>query len=850
MTPEREPRPRSPRGPAPTARPPSSTGDIAIFHQILHDGWRLSSTTGPVPAHIAGRVLPARVPGSVHLDLLAAGLIPDPYLDRTEEELAWAHRTGWHYTLTFDAAAPAPGERVDLAFDGLDTVATVELNGRPLGSTANMHRAYRFDTRQALRCGTNELVVAFRPALEYAEEAERELGRPHNYPHPFNTIRKMACSFGWDWGPDLQTAGIWKPIRLERWATARLASVRPLVTVGDHGIGRVELHAEVERAKADDDSDLVLAIQVAGRQAHVQVPAGNTSATVTLEASDVALWWPHGYGDQPLYDLDVELRDAAGRQLDTTTRRIGFRTITVDVAPDETGTPFTVVVNGRPVFVKGANWIPDDHFLTRITRERLAHRVDQALGAHINLLRVWGGGIYETEDFYDVCDERGMLVWQDFPFACAAYPEEEPLRSEIEAEARENVTRLVSHPSLALWNGANENMWGYRDWGWRAELDGRTWGHGYYTELLLRIVAELDPTRFYAANSPYSPGHPVDQVHPNDADHGTRHEWQVWNEVDYTAYREHVPRFCSEFGFQGPPTWATLQRWIHDWPLTPTSPAFLLHQRAEDGNGKLERGFAPHLPRPTTFADWHWTTQLNQARAVAFGIEHFRSWWPRTAGAIVWQLNDCWPVTSWAAIDGDGRPKPLYYALRHAYAPRLLTIQPRDGRRVLVAVNDTDAGWRGTARAERQSFDGHGKDTAVIEFDVAPRSVTHLDLPGSLLEPDAPEREVLVVTSGAVRVVQPFLEDRELAYEAKALTAHATAVEGGYRVDVHAASFVRDIALLADRVAPDAEVDDMLVTLLAGESHAFLVRNAAHLDPAELTAPPVLRTANDLCRPS
>ncbi|MCL2730164.1 MAG: glycoside hydrolase family 2 protein, partial [Actinomycetia bacterium] len=692
-------------------------------------------------------------------------------------------------------------------------------------------------------------VVSFRPALEYAEEQERELGRPHNYPHPFNTVRKTACSFGWDWGPDLQTAGLWKPVRLERWTSARLARVRPLTTVTGDGTGRVAVHAEIEHSGTADAHDLVLAARIEGHEATVPVPAGEPAAVVTVEIPDAALWWPAGYGDQPLYDLAVELRDGAGAPLDTARRRIGVRTVTVDTAPDAYGTPFTVVVNGRPVFVKGANWIPDDHFLTRITRERLARRVDQALGAHLNLLRVWGGGIYESDDFYDVCDERGMLVWQDFLFACACYAEEEPLHSEVEAEARENVGRLACHPSLALWNGANENMWGHRDWGWPEQLGDRTWGHGYYTDLLPRIVAELDPTRFYCANSPYSPGFPLDQVHPNDENHGTRHEWQVWNATDYTAYRDHVPRFCSEFGFQAPPTWATLRRWIHDVPLTPSSPAFLLHQKAEDGNGKLDRGFALHLPAPATFADWHWTTQLNQARAVAFAIEHFRSWWPRTAGAVVWQLNDCWPVTSWSAVDGDGRPKPLWYALRHANAPRLLTVQPRDGRPAVIAVNDTDTPWTGTLRAERQSFGGDAKAEAALELDVPARSVACLALPDSLVEPADPSREVLVAGDASARAVHCFLEDCELAYAPGAFTARATAVDGGYRVDVHATSFTRDVAVLADRLSPDAETDDMLVTLLAGESRSFLVRTAAHLDPRELTGPLVLRTANGLCLP-
>lgn len=810
--------------------------------QSLDRGWQLTPLGDTVPADLAGRTIAATVPGSAHLDLLAAGLIPDPYLDRVADELVWAHRATWRYRTTFDTAAADPDERCDLVFDGLDTVAAITLNGREVGRTANMHRSYRFDVRDLLRAGTNELVVEFASALTHAEAVEAELGwRDHVYPHPFNMIRKMACSFGWDWGPDLQTAGIWRPVRLERWRTARLAQVRPLVTVDADGTGRVAVHADVQRAHPE--GDLVLVARAAGQERGVTVPAGATSAVVELTVPDAPLWWPVGYGDQPLHDLHVTLTTATGAPLGEYHRRIGFRTITVDTAPDDTGTPFTFVVNGKPVFAKGANWIPDDHFLTRVTRDRLARRIDQAVGANLNLLRVWGGGIYESEDFYQLCDERGVLVWQDFPFACACYPEEEPLWSEVEAEAREQVTRLTPHPSLALWNGNNENMWGYTDWGWSDQLDGRTWGLRYYTELLPAIVAELDPTRHYSPGSPHSPG----DHHPNDADHGSRHEWDVWNSVDYTHYRDQVPRFCAEFGFQGPPTWATLTRWVHDQPLTPTSPVFLAHQKADDGNGKLDRGFAPHLPAPADFTDWHWTTQLNQARAVAFGIEHFRSWWPRTAGAVVWQLNDCWPVTSWAAVDGDERVKPLWHALRHAFAPRLLTVQPRDGRPVLVAVNDHDEPWTGELALSRQTFAGVELAGARLALDVPARSVAHVELAERLLTPDDPRQEVLVATTAEARATHLFAEDRELAYRADALTATATPVPGGYRVEVTAAAFARDITLLPDRLAPDAVADTALVTLLAGETATFQVRTSAALDPAALTTAPVLRSVNDLC---
>lgn len=813
-----------------------------MIRQYLHDGWQLTATTTEVPDNIRGRTVPATVPGSTHLDLLASGLITDPFLDQAEAELAWMHRADWRYRTTFLAAAVTSGQRVDLVFDGLDTVATVELNGRLLGHTANMHRGYRFDVGQFLVDGANDLTVSFSSALAHAEKVEAGLGsRAHVNAHPFNMIRKMACSFGWDWGPDLQTAGIWRPVRLERWHTARLARMRPVVTVSPGGTGHVEVHADIEWA-GEPRENLTLKITVGSCEHIVAIPAGQETVTARVDVPDVELWWPAGYGAQPLYDLKVELRDSKDT-VDSAARRIGFRTIIVDTTPDEIGTPFTIVVNDKPVFVKGVNWIPDDHFLTRITRDRLARRVDQAVAAHVNLLRVWGGGIYESDDFYDVCDERGVLVWQDFLLACAAYPEEEPVRGELEAEARENVARLMSHASLALWNGSNENLWGYADWGWPWQLDGRTWGSGYYHELLPRIVAELDPTRFYCPSSPYSP---VDGLHPNDENHGTRHDWQVWNEVDYTHYRDHVPRFCSEFGFQGPPAWSTLTRWIHDQPLTPSSPSFLTHQKADDGNGKLDRGLAAHLPVPQRFPDWHWATQLNQARAVAFGIEHYRSWWPRTAGAVVWQLNDCWPVTSWAAIDSEERLKPLWYGLRHAFAPRLLTFQPRDGRLVLIAVNDHDEPWDAHLTLDRQTFRGVTLHLTRLRRTVPPRSAVVLELDEPLLQPVHEDAEVMVATTAEARAIHTFRPDTQLAYDPAPLLAQAEAVHGGYEVEVTARSFAQDVAILADRVAPDAVVDDMLVPMLAGEVRVFHIRTAAVADPAAFTDPLVLRCANDL----
>ncbi len=290
--------------------------------------------------------------------------------------------------------------------------------------------------------------------------------------------------------------------------------------------------------------------------------------------------------EQPLYDVELTLRhdDVA---LDDWRRRVGFRTVLLDTSTDVHGTGFTLVVNGERLFARGVNWIPDDVFPSRITRERYRERLAQAAGAGVDLVRVWGGGIYESEDFYDACDELGLLVWQDFPFACAAYPEEQPLRGEVEAEARENVVRLMPHPSLVLWNGNNENLWGFKDWGWEQRLAGESWGEGYYLGVLPRVVAELDPTRPYSAGSPWSGSW---ERHPNDPAHGTHHSWEVWNRDDYADYRLEVPRFVAEFGWQAPPAYATLRRALPGERLAADSPACCTTRRPTTGTGSWSAG--------------------------------------------------------------------------------------------------------------------------------------------------------------------------------------------------------------------------------------------------------------------
>ncbi|MFJ9795201.1 glycosyl hydrolase 2 galactose-binding domain-containing protein [Streptomyces sp. NPDC101145] len=783
----------------------------------LTEGWSLRHE---------GASLPARVPGCVHTDLLAARVIPDPFIGRNETEIAWVGRQGWSYVA--ELAHDSRHERTDLVFDGLDTAAEITLDGEVLGTTRNMHRAYRFDVTGR----TGRLEVRFDSAYEEADRVRALTGeRPNVYPEPFQYIRKMACGFGWDWGPTVVTAGMWRPVRLEHWSTARLAEVRPLVTV-DGTTGRVELRLRTERTDHGAGRPLTVraAVRGEGTLGEGLVSFTGEEAVLRVEVPEARLWWPRGYGDQPLYELEVTLLDEAEGPLDVWRRRIGFRTVELDRSPDAHGSGCTFVVNGVRIFARGVNWIPDDVLPSRITPERYRTRLRQAAEAHVDLVRVWGGGIYEDDAFYDACDELGLMVWQDFLFACAAYPEEQPLRGEVEAEARDNVVRLMPHPSLVVWNGNNENLWGFRDWDWEEPLAGDSWGEGYYLGVLPRIVAELDPTRPYMAGSPWSGSW---DHHPNDPRHGTHHSWEVWNRQDYAEYRASVPRFVAEFGWQAPPALATLRRALPGERLAPDSPGMLHHQKAEDGNGKLNRGVARHFPLPEDdFDRWHYLAQVVQARAVAAGIEHWRAHWPVCAGTVVWQLNDCWPVSSWAAIDGDGRLKPLYHELRRVYADRLLTLLPGDDGPVLAVDNQSGAPWRAEVTLRRVAADGTVLARAVLDVEAAPRTVARPDLPAELVPAAGSADEFLVADADGLRALHFPVRDRDFAYPPARYDVRLEPVAGqeaAVDVVVTARTLVRDLLLQPDRIAPAARADRGLLTLLPGEEARIRVSGCGDL---------------------
>ncbi len=817
----------------------------------LQHGWTLRLGAGPRPDGLPDEV-PASVPGCVHTDLLAQGLIPDPYLDLNEHEVQWIGETDATYRTVFDVVDEGH-ERVDLVAEGLDTVARLSVNGHEVGRTRNQHRSHRFDVREVLSTGPNSLVIDLDAPLRAARESEGRIGAKPLVADalPYNALRKMACNFGWDWGPTLTTAGVWRPVHLHQWSTARMAEVVPVVTLDPDGHGHVEVRVGLERTGKEVVDLTVELAGPDGSRERATTSTGGSQAVLSLVVDQPERWWPRGHGEQPLHELTVRA-STGGRELDTWTHAIGFRDVEVRIRPDEHGTSFEFHVNGELIWVKGANWIPGDCFPARMTRERYEAAIRDAVDADMNLLRVWGGGIYESDDFYDICNREGVLVWQDFLFACAAYSEAPEMWAEVEAEARENVARLAPNPSLVIWNGSNENIEGYFHWGFRERMaEGEAWGRGYYDDLLPGILAELDPTRAYIPSSPWSPAEYAD---PRDPDHGPVHSWKVWFSEDYLTYRSAIPRFVAEFGFQGPPNHPTLVRAVHDDPLAPDSPAMLSHQKAVDGNGKLERGWAPHLPDPTSFDDWHFATQLNQARAISCAVSHYRSHAPRNAGYIVWQLNDCWPVVSWAMVDGDGRLKPLWFALRALNAPRVLLLQPREDAVALIAGNDSPEPWVDAVTVSRLSMDGRVLASQDLAVAVPARSTVTLVLGEDVRTAEEAGSELLVATcSGAPHVRRGwwwFSEDIDAALPVPDLSTAVRRTTTGYEVDVRADALVKDLVLNADRLDPEASVSDQLVTLLPGETHTFSVTSGADLDAVSLTAHPVLHSASHLAHPS
>ncbi|RME63678.1 MAG: glycoside hydrolase family 2 protein, partial [Caldilineae bacterium] len=660
-----------------------------------------------------------------------------------ERQVQWIGETDWVYTRTFQVTDELLGhERVLLCCEGLDTLATITLNGQEVARTDNMFRTYEFDVKALLRPGENQIQVHFAAPLPYARRRLEERFLPnwgvgdHKLPGG-NWMRKEQCNFGWDWGPMLTTAGIWRSIYLAAFDQARLTDVHILQEHNDAGPVALTVRGQAERT-GDAACTLRVTVALDGEEVAQAETAMQEEAAVTLEIPQPRLWWPNGLGEQPLYTVVVELLDEAGGVLDRQSKRIGLRTLRLDRHPDQWGESFQFVVNGVPFFAKGANWIPADVFLDRLTRDDYARLLQDAAAANMNMLRVWGGGIYEEDVFYDLCDELGICVWQDFMFACAAYPTFDDAWMETVAhEVEDNVRRIRHHASLALWCGNNELEQGLVGDEWTEHTMSWEDYSKLFDQRLPQIVRRLDPQTDYWPASPHTPvGDRRDFNNPNAGD---AHLWSVWHgRQPFEWYRTCTHRFNSEFGFQSFPEPRTVATFTEADDRNITSYVMEHHQRSGIGNSTIIHYMLDWFRLPTSFENVLWASQILQGMAMKYAVEHWRRSMPRGMGTLYWQINDCWPVASWSSIDSLGRWKALHYMARHFYAPVLLSaVEDLDARTVAIHItNDRLEAGAGTVHWLLTDAAGKELDRGAVDVEFPGQADTQIGVV-DVLEPVA-----------------------------------------------------------------------------------------------------------------
>jgi beta-mannosidase len=758
----------------------------------------------------------------VQTDLLALGKIPDPFVADHEKDVAWVPREGWEYRRPLVARAELlQHEHIELVFEGVDGHAEILVNGTPVLKAENQFHEHRVDIKPWLVAGSNEVLVRFTAPLAVAEAGEQRRALPcvTSMVIPGGQyLRKAPYHFGWDWGPKLVTLGLWKDVALEAWSGARLDNVR---VAQRHDIGRVQLEFFAELASPSSHGRAALLDvkvtapdgEVFTAQAAFAPDAVAAHANLTVERP--ALWWPNGAGAQPLYRVEVTLRDSSGATLDQWSRRIGLRTIELVRQKEGTSESFRFEVNGVPVFCKGSNWIPADSFVTRVSRARVEQLLRAAVQANQNMLRVWGGGIYESEDFFDLCDELGLLVWHDFMFACAVYPLNDPeYVANVRREVQGAVRRLRHRACIALWCGNNELEIGWMGWGWdRPDTqDLKAADAAFFREQLPAFIAEQDPDRAYWPSSPCSPRVFTD---PNSDECGDTHLWDIWHGAKpFEHYRSHPSRFVSEFGFQALPCLETVRAFAPESEHNLTSYLMEHHQRGAGGNTKILSYLADYFRVPKDFASLIYVSQLLQAEALRVGIEHWRRLWPSSAGALYWQLNDCWPVISWATVDYFGRWKLGHYAVARAYAPVLLSLLDEAPRFALHVVNETRSVKKLALTWSLERLDGTQLSQGEAGATVAPNTsleVASLDLTAQVEERDY-RKTVLVVElreAGKLlaRRVSPFARDKHLELDDPELEFQLEFEDGSCVLHLEAATLARFVDLRLEG-APETVFSD------------------------------------------
>ncbi|WP_027378327.1 beta-mannosidase [Chryseobacterium daeguense] len=651
--------------------------------------------------------LSATVPGTVHLDLMKNNLIPDPFKDENEKKVQWVENEDWEYQSRFKVSSKELGnQNVDLVFRGLDTFSEIYLNGKLLKKTDNMFRKWEIPVKQNLKNGENILLIKFKSSVNTGKELAKTI--PFTMPEsPRSFVRKAQYQFGWDWGPRLVTAGIWKDVQLIFWNQAKLNTVKIEQKNITGQNADLNIHTEIFAVKEGK-----YRIIINNQSQNIALKSGLNKITVPYQIKNPKLWQPNGWGDPNLYDINVSL-EKDSRKIAEKSEKIGLRIIELIQEKDAKGKSFYFKVNGKPMYAKGTNWIPSDSFTPRITKEKYQKLIRDSKEANMNMIRVWGGGIYEDDEFYKACDENGILVWQDFMFAGSFYPAGENFQQNVELEVKDQIERLQNHASLALWCGNNEIDEAIVNWGYQKQLkyskDDSLQVWKDYKKIFHEVIPNAIKKYATSDKSIYWPSSPsIGWGHKESLTEGDSHYWGVWwGEQPFEIFNEKVPRFASEYGFQGMSTLETTKSMFSGTPdLNLQNGTIKAHEKHSRGWEIIDLYMKRDYKIPTDFVKYNYISQLLQARGMQVAIEAHRRAKPYNMGTLYWQLNDCWPVVSWSSIDYLGNWKALHYQVKRSFENQVILTEEKEDFLNFYAIND-----------EPKKFEDIKVEIQVVKFD-------------------------------------------------------------------------------------------------------------------------------------
>lgn len=792
----------------------------------------------------SGAWRPAQVPGDVHLDLLQNKLIPDPFYRDNEAKLQWIENVDWEYHDTFSADQNLlQHKNIELVFDGLDAYAQVSLNGKLILTADNMFRQWRVDIKPYLHTGANELLVVFpSPIRQAADIAGRDKWHVKAQIEDKTYIRKAAYEYGWDWGPRFVTSGIWRPVRIECWDEAKISDLH--IRQRDVNAASAHLNAEVEITASSAHEAIVSvesthhgkSIQAA---THVELQPGVNHILLPIDIRRPELWYPAGYGAQPIYTFNAQVKIGAHLE-DRVLVKTGIRSVVLRREPDQWGRSFEFIVNGIPIFAKGADVIPFDSFPSRATAEQYRRVLQSARDANMNMVRHWGGGYYETQEFYDLCDELGIMVWQDFMFGNDWQPGTYAFKQSMAKEAEYQVKRLRDHPSIVIWCGNNETEEAF-NWADRGKLEAETrrkmW-EDYLTSfsgVLDRIVARYAPETPYWPSSPSSDYEEISDAYQS----GDMHDWSVWHgRVPFADYEKHFPRFMTEFGFQSFPEMRTIEAFTQpEDRANILTPVMLSHQKNNEGNALIHDYLLRYYTEPKDFASFLYVSQVLQAEGIKIGAEHLRRQRPRTMGSIFWQLNDCWPVASWSSIDYYGRWKALQYYAKRFYSDLLVSPHLENGIVAVYVVSDRVSPISATLRVRLMTIGGRmlREQTQNVELPaLSSRSYLRLPLSELLQTEGADPSNTFVeaqLSTGGVAVSRNllfFVAPKYLKLQPAPISTELTRVGDSYRLRLQSKVLARNVSVSFGNI--DATLTDDYFDLVPEEPVDITVNSAATLD--------------------